>query len=101
MLGTGCASLGMGEPTTIRVASDTPDRFLVGEINGPGTSEPAPGGACRSPMVDPRDGTRLTLERSREGHGDYIVDIGRYGARPGDLLRIDCATGQPVGLVRP
>lgn len=101
LLGIGCASLGMGEPTTIRAASETPDRFLVGEIDGPGTSDPTPGTGCRNPMVDPRDGTRLTLDRSSEGQGDYIVDIGRYGARPGDLLRIDCATGQPIGLVRP
>jgi hypothetical protein len=51
-------------------------------------------------MVDPRTGLRLVLERSESGHGDYAVPAGRYGVEPGHLLRLDCATGKTLGIVR-
>lgn len=104
-LSSGCA-LGMqstypaGAPA--RAASDTPDRFMVGSAAGE-TTEPRPDDGCRNPMVDPRDGTRLTLvlsQRGPEGElGDYEVPDRRYGVRPGELLRLDCATGRVVGIV--
>ena len=88
----------------VRAAADTPDRFLVGTIppGGP-LSEPRVDGACRNPMVDPRDGTRLTLILSQPGEsgqiGDYQVPEGRYGVRSGELLRLDCGTGRAIGVV--
>ena len=57
-------------------------------------------GACRNPMYDPRDGTRLVLEAALEGRvGDYSVPAGRYGVRERELLRLDCGTGRPIGVV--
>ncbi len=58
------------------------------------------GTGCLSPMVDPRSDERFLLVRSGEGLGDYRVPESRYGAERGDLLRLDCNTGRPVGLVR-
>jgi hypothetical protein len=51
-------------------------------------------------MVDPRDGTTLKLIRSKDGRGDYEVPPGRYGVGEGKLLRLDCATGRIVAIVK-
>ena len=69
--------------------------FLVGAATG-AASEPS-GTACRSPLTDPRDGTRLTLVRSNAGLGDYQPDNQRYGLAANQLLRINCSDGRPVG----
>ena len=84
----------------LRAASDTPDHFVVGAHDGNATSEPgaAPSGECRSPLVDPRDGTKLTLVWSSGGHGEYEVLPGRYGVGNGEVLRVDCATGRALGI---
>jgi hypothetical protein len=76
---------------------DPPARFV--------TSDGVPGeDGCRTTMVDPRDQTQLRLARSwLEGstfRGDYEVPLGRYGVREGELLRMDCASGEPIGIVR-
>ena len=64
---------------------------------------PTDGTACRSPLTDPADGSRLVLERSwqRDGApiGDYRAEGGRYGLRDGEFLRVDCRTWQPLGAV--
>lgn len=96
----GCASAGDSFGNAERGATDLPDHFLVGTFTGPGTSEPAAGEGCRNPMVDPRGDTRLMLQRSSGGRGDYAVPGGRYGVAEGELLRLDCATGAPTGIVR-
>jgi hypothetical protein len=85
-------------PTVIaRVAEGAPDHFVLddgGAISG------SPGAApCRSPIRDPRGGAPLVLERAYQGSGDYTTD-GRYGVRTGELLRIDCANGTALGVVR-
>lgn len=97
LVAPGCASSGPGR--VVRAAVDTPTHFLVGSFSGPETSEPGPGPACRNPMVDPRDGTRLRLDSSMQGQGDYEVPAGRYGVGPGEWLRLDCSTGRAVGIV--
>lgn len=79
--------------------ANVPDRFVVGSYDSDAT-EPARPGPCRSPMVDPRDGTRLRMVAAAEGMGDYAVPEGRYGLAAGEYLRIECATGVPVGVVR-
>ena len=91
-----CASASW--PTAVDSASivDTPDRFLVLEVATGATSEPT-GAACSNPLVDPRNGTRLSLIRSNAGHGDYQPDNLSYGLSAGRLLRIDCNTGRPLG----
>jgi hypothetical protein len=55
--------------------------------------------ACLNPLVDPRDGSRITLVRSSDGLGDYSVASGKYGVGTGQLLRVNCSDGQPIGIV--
>jgi hypothetical protein len=55
---------------------------------------------CRTPLVDPNDGTRIALARAVEGgRGDYEVPDGHYGVGRDDLLRINCKTGGVIGIV--
>ena len=78
-----------------------PERFL-----GPGGGEAA-GPACRSPLRDPNSTVVLTLirsgrerERVNVGWGDYAVSpAGSYGIGPDRLLRIECGSGRPAGVV--
>lgn len=80
-----------------------PERFLG---PGDGGGEPA-GVACRTPLRDPRTNVVLTLVRSgrdRErvnvGWGDYAVSpVGSYGLDASRLLRVECGSGRPVGVV--
>jgi len=86
-------------PTAVsRPAQDAPDRFVHADSSAiSGTPGAA---ACTSPIVDPRTGTRLTMVRSYQGSGDYSVPANRYGVGTGELLRVDCANGEPLGIVR-
>jgi hypothetical protein len=62
---------------------------------------------CRVHLADPAFGTHLTLVRSTDRGGaptrywgDYqVTPIGRYGVEEHQLLRVDCRTGQAVGIV--
>jgi hypothetical protein len=97
VLATGCAT----ERTVLPATSpDLPDRFLIGTYDSDVTTDPTPGAACRSPLVDPRDGTRLTLFESEPGRGLYEVPDGRYGVDDEHLLQVDCGTGRVLGIVR-
>jgi hypothetical protein len=58
------------------------------------------GAGCLSPLVDPRDGTRIILERSLGGEGDYRVPGEKYRVRAGEFLRIECNSGRVVGIVK-
>lgn len=98
LLCAACAT-GTGDDWRARDATparDTPAQFVTQD----GT---LPVNACRSPLLDPRDGTRIRLVRSggaRPGEiGDYEVPGSRYGVTTGSLLRIDCSTGQALGIV--
>lgn len=74
-------------------ARDLPERFVPRDgVELSGT------GACVSPLRDPRDGTALVLARSGTGLGDYRAPSGRYGNRSDQLVRVDCASGRPLGL---
>ena len=103
----GCAASALSMYPTdapVRAASDTPERFRVGSVDTAGVlTQPQRDGACRNPMVDPRDGTRLRLVQSRpvgDDHiGDYEPPVGRYGVKPGELLRLNCGTGEAIGVV--
>lgn len=72
----------------------------------PGTSAKGVVG-CRAHLADPTFGTQLTLVRSTDRGGapttywgDYqVTPIGRYGVGENELLRVDCRTGQAVGIV--
>lgn len=83
-----------------RPAAGAPDHFLVGAHEGDATREPVADGLCRSPMVDPSDGTKLVMDRAEGGFADYIVPEGKYGVGKDEVLRIECATGRPVGIFR-
>jgi hypothetical protein len=97
----GCAARQGAHDTAAaaRAPVDPPDHFLVGSNAGNETSEPQPDSSCRSPLVDPRDGTRLRLVWSSGGVGEYEVPAGRYGVGAGDVLRIECGTGRALGIV--
>ena len=88
-------------------ADDVPDHFMV-PVSGLGKmEEPKQGEGCRNPMVDPRNGTTLSLVRSKDGAGDYQVLgeqydlVSRYGVDSRNYLRLDCATGKALGIVAP
>ena len=81
-----------------RTAVDVPDRFIVVASSGP-VERPA-GEGCRNPIVDPRNGSRLTLIRSADGRGDYEAQPLRYGLGKRELLRVDCESGRVVGIVK-
>jgi hypothetical protein len=96
-----CASTG-GWPTVADASamSDTPDHFVVVDAASGATSEPSGEASCRNPLADPRNGARLTLERSNGGFGDYRPDAPRYGLGADQLLRIDCRSGRAVGVTQ-
>lgn len=96
----GCATTSFATMDYVGEMQDTPDRFLIGSNNGEAVTEPVSGEGCRNPMVDPRDNTRITLIRSGANVGDYQVPENRYGVERGQLLRLDCETGRPLGIVR-
>lgn len=80
--------------------TDLPDRFEpLTEAQRIQPGDTLAGGGCLSPMVDPRTDDRYLLVRSDMGQGDYRVPDGRYGADADQLLRLDCNTGEPLGLV--
>jgi hypothetical protein len=99
LLLSGCASTGEHHGgAVLQPAIDVPTHFVVPGKGGT-TAEPSPG-ACASPMIDPRDGTRIVLVRASEGRGWYRVPTGRYGVHPGELLLIECGTGRVMGVVK-
>ena len=90
----------MRDRLPIRRATRAPGRFEPQNRTlrlMPGDTIAGPG--CVSPMVDPRDGTEVRFVFSTS-YGDYEVPAGRYGAGAGELLRLDCNTGNVIGLVR-
>jgi len=94
-----CACAIDGTPRERGEAVDVPERFQVLDAasNAPRAMDPGP--ACENPLIDPRDGTRLTLVRASGGLGDYEPAAARYGLAADELLRVDCVTGAPVGRV--
>jgi hypothetical protein len=94
----GCNTVTSYPTAVLRPAQGAPERFVLADSTAiTGT----PGAAlCHSPIVDPRTGARLTMERAYHGNGDYSVPAGSYGIGSGELLRVDCANGQPIGIVR-
>ena len=80
-----------------RPAVGTPARFLFDASAVSDTSDVTD---CRTPLLDPQDGSRITRVRSvRDRRADYAVTGGRYGVGPRDLLRINCQTNAVVGIV--
>lgn len=90
--GTGTRSMTPVE----REATDVPVRFEDQ------TGVERTNNSCVSPLTDPRDGTIIKMVTSFSGKevGDYSVPAGRYGVEENELLRINCRTGEVLGIVR-
>jgi hypothetical protein len=95
----GCATV----KDTLKTTPQSIDRPATGL---PGTflrSDGLPnlGTVCLASLIDPQDKSTLTLVRLlRNGQGDYRVAAGKYGVGENELLRVDCATARPMGVVR-
>lgn len=93
-----CAST-PGPHARLQPAQDLPAQFQVQQADG-STRVPQAGEGCRNPLLDPANQARLVLQQSRDGWGDYSVPAGHYGAAGSQWLRVECATGKPLGLVQ-
>lgn len=117
-----CASAGGGAqqrpPAPRPLATIPPSLRFVPDpaFHGSGTSLHAD--RCLTHLIDPSQSVRLTLVRSvggdakaaaegagvtttRHPQGDFATEPqSPYGLRAGELLRVDCATGQPLGAVK-
>ncbi|HEU4698917.1 MAG TPA: hypothetical protein VFS40_07050 [Gemmatimonadales bacterium] len=104
VLGAACGGASFPSDSAAVAPSDVPAAFVRDTAAAP------PAGAdtavvtgpplCHTPMIDPRDGTRLRLVESLAGRGDYLVPMpNRYGAGPEQFLRLECASGRVIGLV--
>ena len=81
------------------VSGTVPARFLF-DATGFETDTVIDKPQCRTPLMDPNDGTRIVLSRTvDDARGDYEVPEGRYGVGTNDLLRINCKTGGVIGIV--
>ena len=83
-------------PETIdRPATGTPGTF-VREDGLPNLGTP-----CLASLLDLQDKSTIQLVRTlHNGQGDYRVAAGKYGVGDGELLRVDCATARPSGIVK-
>ena len=94
----GCVTAQSTIERELRPAEDVPPVFTAEE-------GVAPVQGCHGTLIDPRDQTRLRLMRSAAAggggyRGDYEVPGGKYGVGRDELLRIDCESGEPLGIVR-
>lgn len=99
-----CATRGMGsfpDDSAVHPAQALPERFEpVSPATRVAPADTIAGSGCTSPFRDPRDGTLLRMERAIAPRADYSVPAGRYGVGSNELLRLDCNTGIPIGIVR-
>jgi hypothetical protein len=85
-----------------RMLVDAPARFVTTDAND---IDGAPASGCAPRLVDRRYGVELQLVRSSASHdaqwrGDYRASApARYDVADGELLRVECATGLPLGVV--
>ena len=89
----GSTSHSFSQMEILRTPTDTPANF---ESPEPFSQERV----CHSPLLDPRDGTRISFIRSSWPLGDYEVPSGRYGVQASELLRVNCQSGAAVGIVK-
>lgn len=85
----------------LRTGSALPPRFEPpASLTRVAPADTLPGSGCLNPMRDPRDGAEIILVRASTPRADYAVQGGRYGVGADELLRLDCNTGEPIGIVR-
>lgn len=93
--GCGVTQQNRSEGSVLRAAIDTPEYFETK------SGMAATGNSCISPMIDPNDGTEIIMVTAfGNGIGDYAVTTGKYGVNEGELLRINCSTGEVLGIVK-
>jgi hypothetical protein len=104
LLFVACSAGGSGSMTSappMAAPKGAPVRFVPADstkaLSGADTARAA---SCVSPLKDPRTGTIIILVRSENGVGDYLAPSGSYGVPDGQLLRLDCGSGEVLGLVR-
>jgi hypothetical protein len=104
LLGGACgqnSATGFASAAPLRQGTDLPAQFEpptgFGRLS---LTDTIPGNACLSPMHDPRTNTEIKMTRAANGQADYKVPDGRYGVGSGQLLRLDCNTGRPLGIVK-
>jgi len=94
---TACSS-GMGgsmSSTPQPVPATVPARFVPAD-----TTKTLPAEGCLSPLKDPKTGTTIILVRSENGVGDYLAPSGAFHIPDGKVLRLDCSSGDVLGLVQ-
>lgn len=91
--GCGSSSNSFTSEEVIRKAVDTPEAFQHPEMDEENK-------VCRSPLTDPRTGAEITFLRASWPYADFEVPTGRYGVNSGELLRVNCETGEAVGIVK-
>jgi len=94
MVGCGASKNSDFKNRIIRQAETVPKSFLPPE----GISLDQ--NSCNSPMLDPVDGTQIIMVTAQGGKGNYRVPQGKYGVQKGELLRLNCATGEVLGIVK-
>lgn len=82
------------ENAILREAENVPDLFLPEEGVELDTK------SCKSPMIDPRDNSKIIMVSSKNSMGNYEVPVGKYGVGKGELLRLDCTNGKVLGIVK-
>lgn len=87
---------------TLRTRPDKIERFATGTPAAFVREDGLPNATttCLTTLVDPLDKSTVQMVRSRNGQADYRVPAGKYGVGGNELLRIDCTTGVPKGIVR-
>ncbi|MBW2937414.1 hypothetical protein KXJ69_04815 [Aureisphaera sp. CAU 1614] len=94
LLGCGTSQKSNSNTHITKQAQDTPEAFV------PAQGIALDNASCKSPMIDPRDGTEILMVSAENGFGNYKVTPPKYGVQPGELLRLDCQTGKPIGIVK-
>ena len=95
------SSTGFPSTAPLQAGTDLPAQFEppagFGRLS---PTDTIPGNACLSPMRDMRNDTSIKMVRAANGQADYRVPDGRYGVGQHQLLRLDCNTGRPLGIVK-
>lgn len=95
-----------GCATFKKTLETTPENFDRPATGTPGTfvredGMPNLGTTCLASLLDLQDKGTLQLVRTvRDRQGDYRVPAGKYGVGEHELLRVDCTTARPMGVVR-
>jgi hypothetical protein len=56
--------------------------------------------SCKNPLTDPGDNTRIFMVSAQNGVGLYTGPSMKYGLNKGEVLKVNCSTGEVPGIVR-